>query len=242
MTMHTFCRTTGFTTALLGMLLLTSDGFSQQDKPKPDAASQEGPASARSDTQDQADRPSSQREQTGKAWLGVVIAPTGDGEGVLIEELYPNGPAAQADLQQGDILLSIDGIRAMNPDQVSDRLAQQDPDSEVAITIQRDGEKREMKVRLGNREEALGRDQETMRLLVPQREMRVFRQQLGRDDALMLEQHRHLATQHQRIEELLHKVMERLDRLEARLADGDQGATPRVSESIKEDQTEEVQE
>jgi hypothetical protein len=172
----------------------------------------------RTDRTTQHDR--SQGEQSSTAWLGVVIVPTDDNEGVEIADVYPSGPAARANFEAGDVLLSIDGQRVTDPEQVSRLMRQHRPDSQVAVTLQRGEQQVKANVRLADRTEFLGDVPDSNRSNQPaldQRQMRNYRGEYP-EHSLMLEQHRHLANQHQRLEELLRTIDQRLDKLEQEIS------------------------
>ena len=73
--------------------------------------------------------------------------------GVLLTEIYPTTPAARAGLQQGDVLLRVEGERVDHPNEVQTAIYARDPGEVVRLVILRDSEELEISVILGEREE-----------------------------------------------------------------------------------------
>ncbi|MCE8032304.1 DegQ family serine endoprotease [Billgrantia tianxiuensis] len=95
-----------------------------------------------------------------RGWLGVMIQPVSrdlaesfgmdSASGALIADLDPEGPAAQAGLQAGDIVLEVDGEeveRSRNLPRLIGRVA---PGNEAELTIMRDGERQDVTVTIGD--------------------------------------------------------------------------------------------
>jgi serine protease Do len=85
-----------------------------------------------------------------RAYLGIGMTPDprNDTKGVRVDSIEPNGPAARAGLQQGDVIL------AMNGKEVDERTLRliagsQTPGSVAKLRIQRDGRERNVDVTLG---------------------------------------------------------------------------------------------
>jgi serine protease Do len=70
------------------------------------------------------------------------------GKGVLIYNIVENGPADQAGLQQGDILISIDGIPMTEPNDLERSLAKHKPREAVGVKFYRGRKTREIQVKL----------------------------------------------------------------------------------------------
>src|SRR4051794_16392952 len=78
-----------------------------------------------------------QLEQTGRverAYLGIQGAPAG-GEGLRIEHLEPNSPAARAGVQQSEVLVSLGGTEVRSMADVSDVLARQAPGAVLGLEV-----------------------------------------------------------------------------------------------------------
>jgi S1-C subfamily serine protease len=83
-----------------------------------------------------------------RAMIGINMDdPKGDGEGVLIEGVTPGGPAEQAGLRAGDVIVSMNG-KALTKDEegsaqrkVMDIMRDVDPGDEVSLEYERDGKK-----------------------------------------------------------------------------------------------------
>jgi S1-C subfamily serine protease len=86
-------------------------------------------------------------------------------QGILIEEVTPNGPAAQAGIRGGnrtvmaglqelriggDVLIAIDGTEITNTSDLTLLLNRHGPGDTVTATILRDGKKMDVKVKLGS--------------------------------------------------------------------------------------------
>jgi len=69
--------------------------------------------------------------------------------GVLIMGLSPEGPAARAGLREEDVVVAIDGESIDRPGQLQLMIAQRRPGDQVTVRFYRDGEPREVRVRLG---------------------------------------------------------------------------------------------
>jgi len=70
----------------------------------------------------------------------------------VIMEVMDNSAAADADLESGDVLVSVDGQSLSENLQLSSIIASKQPGDSVTLTINRDGETREVSVTLGARE------------------------------------------------------------------------------------------
>ena len=83
-----------------------------------------------------------------RGWLGVGIQPltaelarkfgVNEGEGVLVNEVFEQNPAAAAGLKPGDILTRIDGIVIDTPNRLSRVVAGLPPGSTAKVEIVRD--------------------------------------------------------------------------------------------------------
>jgi S1-C subfamily serine protease len=61
----------------------------------------------------------------------------------------PNGPSAQAGLQQGDIITSINGSTVTSTDQLEATTISEPPGTQVTVEYQRNGSSQTTKVTLG---------------------------------------------------------------------------------------------
>lgn len=72
--------------------------------------------------------------------------------GVLVQSAAEGGPAAEAGIQQGDVILAVDGDRVDRAGDLQQEVAERAPGEEVTVTYVRDGERREVDVELGQTE------------------------------------------------------------------------------------------
>jgi putative serine protease PepD len=86
---------------------------------------------------------------TGRAYLGVELRSLPSG-GVLIVGVQPGGPAADAGLKPGDLILEIDGEPVATADDVAVALASHKPGEKVTVKVRRqDGSSDDVEVTLG---------------------------------------------------------------------------------------------
>jgi S1-C subfamily serine protease len=69
--------------------------------------------------------------------------------GAYVQQLASNGPAAQAGVQQGDVITSINGATVMSAQDLLTGLAQHKPGDTVSLTINRNGSTLTVHVHLG---------------------------------------------------------------------------------------------
>jgi serine protease Do len=69
--------------------------------------------------------------------------------GVLVNSVNPGGPAAQAGIKPGDVILQVNGKDVPSPNELRNEIAAMSPGTEVALTVSRDGSQRQTHVRLG---------------------------------------------------------------------------------------------
>ena len=96
-----------------------------------------------------------------RGWLGVRIQPVGEdvamalgfeeGEGVMIADVTADTPAEEVGLQNGDIVLSVNGEEVETPRDLTRAIAIEKPGAEVEITYLRRGEEQSVTVTLGDR-------------------------------------------------------------------------------------------
>ena len=99
-------------------------------------------------------------EELTYGFLGVQLSPYFDKRvagylkikyvpGVLIRSLSENGPAAKAGIEPYDIITAIDGKRIIAPSQLLSVVQSTGPGSDIEVTIHRNGEKKNIRVVLG---------------------------------------------------------------------------------------------
>jgi Do/DeqQ family serine protease len=72
-----------------------------------------------------------------------------DEEGVMVVKIMPNSPAAQAGLQQGDIIQSIEGEKIAEPSQVQKKVESSQVGSDLTLNLQREKQELKIPVKLG---------------------------------------------------------------------------------------------
>lgn len=98
-----------------------------------------------------------------RGWLGVGIQEvTADlaakfgikeNDGVLVNDVFENEPAARAGLKPGDIIAKVDGRRVETPAGLSRAVAGLTPGTKIELDVIRSGERRTITVDLGERKE-----------------------------------------------------------------------------------------
>jgi thiol-disulfide isomerase/thioredoxin len=97
----------------------------------------------------------------GRAWLGVQMSAASDG--VLVRRVAQPSPAHQGQLMEGDVLLSIDGVRLVQPKQLASHVARSQPGVQVKLSIKRGAVVRDVTVALATHP---GEDEVMRRLIV----------------------------------------------------------------------------
>lgn len=93
-----------------------------------------------------------------RAYLGVQIQAVDETmaralgmdqvRGVLVQGVLDGGPAKRAGIQEGDVILSVDGKAVNQPNELQMEIARRQPDTDVSIRIFRNGGERTITVRL----------------------------------------------------------------------------------------------
>ncbi|MEZ5558783.1 MAG: trypsin-like peptidase domain-containing protein [Pseudomonadales bacterium] len=89
-----------------------------------------------------------------RGWLGVVLAatpPPGAGVGLEVISVEAGGPAAQAGVQPGDLIVAVDGQPAVSSTGVSRQIAHAEPGTEIGIDLLRGGQSVTLTARSGER-------------------------------------------------------------------------------------------
>jgi serine protease Do len=103
--------------------------------------------------------------ETRRGWLGVRIQDVtpdvaeamglADARGALVTDV-PEGPAMEAGVKAGDVIVSFDGIEVKDTRDLVRRVADADVGKAVALVVLRDGREETLSLTLGRREEAEG--------------------------------------------------------------------------------------
>ncbi|MEW6072066.1 MAG: PDZ domain-containing protein [Planctomycetota bacterium] len=88
----------------------------------------------------------------GGGFLGVLLG--GEGEGVVIQGVVPGSAAEKAGLQEGDRILSLDGLEVKTEDTLRELVAARPAGTRVALAYERNGDQVTVEVALGARSEA----------------------------------------------------------------------------------------
>jgi S1-C subfamily serine protease len=82
-----------------------------------------------------------------RAMLGINLGEVEPGTGgVKVVGVSPGGPAAEAGVAAGDVIVSIDGRRVESGRDLTTRMREVEPDARVALGLRRDGKDREVVV------------------------------------------------------------------------------------------------
>ena len=94
-----------------------------------------------------------------RGWLGVFIAPLDADlaetfglsakQGVLIQDVLDDGPAAKSDLRAGDVVVELDGEPVRDPAKFRRDVADRPPGTKVRLTVVREGRRVPVTVELG---------------------------------------------------------------------------------------------
>jgi serine protease Do len=94
-----------------------------------------------------------------RGWLGVQIQGVDEdlaeslkmdeARGAIVSDIAAGGPAEEAGLKPGDVVLSVDGQRIENSSDLSHRIATKGPDTKVALEVLRDGSRKTLNATLG---------------------------------------------------------------------------------------------
>jgi putative serine protease PepD len=84
-----------------------------------------------------------------RPYLGLTTA-AGSG-GVEVQAVTPGGPAQRAGLRPGDVVLSVDGKRVSEPDDITDTLDGNEPGDSLEVEVERDGRREQFDITLGTR-------------------------------------------------------------------------------------------
>jgi S1-C subfamily serine protease len=94
------------------------------------------------------------RGRVERPYLGVTTASTG--QGAFVQDLVPGGPADQAGLVPGDLIVGIGGEDVRDSADVPRLVGAGEPGEEVEIEVERDGRRKQLKARLGRRPAEIG--------------------------------------------------------------------------------------
>lgn len=165
------------------------------------------------------------------AWLGVNLdeetATNSSGtqtRGARIARIYPSGPAAQAGLSQGDVIVSLNNQPVAGAYDVVNAVQEMQPQSQVEVGILRDNAEMKVAVVLGDRSNYLGRFQPSQFQGQHQAQYAGQQNTTGQanrgndgDDippyAMQMEQERRMAEQHERIEDEIRQLRDEIKKL-----------------------------
>jgi serine protease Do len=83
---------------------------------------------------------------------GAVNRVYGFKNGVLVQQVQPNGPADKAGLKPGDIITTIDGRQIKDGDDLVNEIASRRPGSSIRLGFVRDGKPQDATVTIGDRD------------------------------------------------------------------------------------------
>ncbi|MBN1270878.1 MAG: PDZ domain-containing protein [Candidatus Aminicenantes bacterium] len=83
-----------------------------------------------------------------RGWLGVSIAENEEGR-VFIFDVVEDSPASEGELEEEDIVLEFDGKSITSSEMLAHEIRMKKPGDSVPMVIEREGEKKKLKVKLG---------------------------------------------------------------------------------------------
>jgi len=101
-----------------------------------------------------------------QAWLGVELQDVDaqmakaldlrEGEGALVSRVVDDSPAAEAGIEDGDVIVSFDGQRVRDANELTSAVRDAKPGARAPVVVIRDGAKKTIKVELGSRKVPTG--------------------------------------------------------------------------------------
>ncbi|MFH8406080.1 S1C family serine protease [Streptomyces sp. NPDC018019] len=90
---------------------------------------------------------------SGRAALGItartIVGPDFEGAGVSVASVKEGGPADKAGIEAGDVIVKFDGTAVRTMQNLSEALAGHKPGDKVEVTVDRDGDRKTVRVTLG---------------------------------------------------------------------------------------------
>ena len=83
--------------------------------------------------------------------LGIGMGRVRGIHGVVVESVVPGSPAVEAGLRRGDVIVAFDGDKIGDGGELLQLLAKRQPGDDVKLTINRDGDARDVAVKLQRR-------------------------------------------------------------------------------------------
>ncbi len=96
------------------------------------------------------DQPSNSyaRPAPGAPFIGIAIDPGQSGQGALIRQLAPGGPAQQAGLRPGDVIIGINRNQVSKPSDIPAAISKCKPGDLIELTLIRDGRQGKVQVKV----------------------------------------------------------------------------------------------
>jgi S1-C subfamily serine protease len=94
------------------------------------------------------ERPNIQMQLSAVPFVGVGLEMTDDG--IVVTEVVPDSPAEEAGLQEGDVIVSLNGEEAIDRETLIEAIRQFAAGESVTLGIQRDSEQLEIEITLGD--------------------------------------------------------------------------------------------
>jgi membrane-associated protease RseP (regulator of RpoE activity) len=85
------------------------------------------------------------------AYLGVVVQDSSDPAGAEVVRVAPDSPADEAGLEAGDVITTVDDDEVNDAAALTQRIRSLDPEDEVTIEYERDGDEHTAEIRLDER-------------------------------------------------------------------------------------------
>ena len=102
-----------------------------------------------------------------RGWLGISLLPSKQDDilvpeqnGVVVADVLRDGPAAQAGLKRGDIIMSVNGEAISTPAQLINYVALQAPSSTVSVVVKRGDDNLTLSVVIGERKSQSNKDKQ----------------------------------------------------------------------------------